>query len=811
MKKTEEQKLRAWPKYVIPTAALFVIPMVTADKIYAEEAEVPVEPVSEEAVAEVDLSTSVPEDLVVTEENADKEDASLQASQQVSYDYNAGLYKGENSTESTAGGFTGVYATTVQVNNADAASAPTIGMPSIADQNLDTPTTESPAIIQGAAVGYEEKTGATEYKTLIERVAPYTEFKWTVMEEQAQDGTTHRKLSGFDKTYVIVRIDVSDFYADDSSKYLHIRQDVNAALMPAVGMVDNNNGFVDMQGNKTGSYLISDLLALGKTTTPYIDVVLYSTGKLAAGADAGKSTASNGDIPLHMYVDDIEDYDPDLKYDPQSTDVNHQTKCLAKFYDATKAAQGSISNYIIKGSDLALEISVDNSGGANKDTGTTFWSLKKGFEDAYYDLPADTDPNDPNCGRTLKMISEVPITDGLVFEGQSPTSLRKRTLDVNTFDVQVANNTAPDQQTYTSGVTLQNAWLTIADKSNTTGAEMAIGNNAKFVIDAGGKLIIDETCQLEIEWDGASTTPSQDGQPAPAPDALNNGVLDLRPGGEIVNNGIITIEGTEGKPYQPDIGPQSGDKGFGELIVDSGATLTNNGCLLVYGQFFNEGTVINNGKYNDLITSNDPDKGLFSYHKGIQIAWKDDVTQPNVVPGIFYNGKSSDGTIFADALLQNNGDILLNPGEFENYATLVNAPGSNIYLGTVDEAIIPIQPDPATPTITTKRISVTPPKTSIFTNYGLLINDGNIVPAYVDLNDNGSWGAIHVPGKYADMFTFINHGTVINRGYIYGWGSLYTNRGPVTGVVENIGLYFTSMTTALGGILMSLRKLRSKK
>ena len=810
MNKKPEKLPQVWPKYVIPTAALLAVPLLTANKIYAEETDIPVPAVAhEESWESENLQTPVPDEFTASE--TENEEAALQTEQHVTYDYNAQLYDGADATDAQGAEYPGVYSTKVNVNNTDEASAPTIGMPSIADQNLDAPTTESPAIIQGAAVGYEEKIGPTEYSTLKERVAPYTEFKVSVVEEQAQDGSTHRKLTGFDGTYVILRVDVSEFYAQDPNKYLHVKQEKNMALIPSSGMVDNDKGFADMLGNKTGSYRLQDLIDQGQANVPYVDIVMFSTGKLAAGADAGKTDVANGDIPLHMYVDDIFDYNPDLKYDPQSTDPNHATQCLAKFYDATKAAAGSIANYLVKGSDLALETAVDDSGGENKDTGTTYWSLKKGFEDPYYDQEIDRSPEDSNCGRTLRLICEVPVVDGLVFQGESADSLRKRTLDVNSFDVQIANNTAPDQQTYTSGITLENAWLTIADKSNTTGAEMAIGNNAQFIIDQGGKLIIDETCQLEIEWDGATTTPSQDGQPAPAPDTLNNGILDLRPGGEIVNNGIITIEGTEGKPYQPDQGPAEGDKGFGEMIVDPGATFTNNGCLLVYGKFYNEGTLINNGRYEELITSNDPDKGLYSYHKGIQIAWKDDVTQSQVVPGTLYNGKGKDGTVYADALLQNNGDILLNPGEMENYGILVNGVNANIYLGTVDEAIIPVEPTQQDPTTVSKRIAIDPPKTSIFTNYGLLINDGYIVPCTVDLNDNGSWGDIHVPGKYPEMFTFINYGKVINRGYIYGWGSIYTNRGPVTGITQNIGLYFTMLTTALSGALLSLRKLRNKE
>ena len=127
----------------------------------------------------------------------------------VSYDYNATLCDPES------GNYPGVYETALTPNSASEKDAPTIGMPSIADGNLDKPTTESPAIIQGAAVGYEEKTGPVDYKKLKDRVDPYTEFKVNVVEEKAQDGTVHKKLTGFDGTYVIVRLDVSEFCSKD--------------------------------------------------------------------------------------------------------------------------------------------------------------------------------------------------------------------------------------------------------------------------------------------------------------------------------------------------------------------------------------------------------------------------------------------------------------------------------------------------------------------------------------------------------------------------------------------------------------------
>ena len=80
-----------------------------------------------------------------------------------------------------------------------------------------------------------------------------------------------------------------------------------------------------------------------------------------------------------------------------------------------------------------------------------------------------------------------------------------------------------------------------------------------------------------------------------------------------------------------------------------------------------------------MIESNDPDKGKFTYHKGIQLSWKDDVTQNNVQPGVLYNGKDRDGNVVSEAQLINNGDIVATvpddspsgkePAEIENPTT----------------------------------------------------------------------------------------------------------------------------------------------
>ena len=686
------------------------------------------------------------------------------AGSSVSYDYNAELY------DPDSGDYPGVYSTGPLDPNDDRQESdpvPTIGAPSIADANLaDAPTTESPAIIQGAAVGYEEKTGATEYTPIEGRPVPpdpYSEYRVKIMDEQASDGTTHKKLSGFDSTYVIYRLDMSKFLVSEE-QYLHMQQENNLALMPAMGLAEGKHEFTDGVGNRTGAYKLSDLLDGG---TPFLDVIVFATAANVAGADAGKENTPDGDIPLSLYVDETPDYNPELAtYDPASTDPNQDQNFLAKFFDTVKAGVSAVSQYLIKGKDLALEVSVDQSGGENGDE-TTYWSLKKAIEAPYYD---DKAPDSADCGATVKLMSEVAVTEGMTLTG-SEEDPKKRTLDVNSFDVQIASNTAGEGDGYSDGFTLENAWLTIKDGSNTTGSEVAIGNNASFVIDRGGKLIIDETCQLEIEWDGETTAPPAEGETAPPPDTLNNGMLDLRAGGEIVNNGIITIEGTEGKPAPDGAEQQAIDsqKGYGEFTIDEGATVTNNGALLVYGKLYNLGTLVNNGKYDDVIESDDPDKGVFDYHKGIQIAWKDDVTQNNIESGSLVNGKDKDGNAAASARLINNGDIVLTPGTLENDATLINASGANIFSAAATEAIIPINPDPADPTVVTRRIELNPVQTSAIINNGTLTNNGLIAPATVALNDNISFGTLTTLGDHPELFSIENNGTIINNGTIYGW------------------------------------------
>lgn len=682
---------------------------------------------------------------------------------QTTYDYNAGLY------DPASGNYTGVYLARLSPNDN---AGETIGMPSIADGNLDTPTTEAPAIIQGAAQGYEIRLGPVDYKVIRERTEPYSDYRVNIMEEQGPDGTVHRKPTGFDGTYVILRLDVSELFdksMDLDKQYLHMKMEKNIALIPGAGMMDNDKAFADATGQKAGAYLYSDLADKDGGDTAFIDVILFSTGKLAAGADTGKADMPDGDVPIRFYVDDAANYNPALKYDPASTDPNHAAAVLAKFFDADKAAAGKTSGYLLKGSDLALEAAVENSGGESRDTGTTYWSFRKAMEDEYYDLEQDLSPENPDSGRTLKLICEVPVTEEITLQGTDENHLKKRTLDVNSFDIQVANNTTTDRQTYSDGFAMQNAWLTLSDRSHTAGAEMAIGNNAKFTIGSGAKLIIDETCQLEIEWDGATAASPADGSAPPTADILNNGLLNILSGGEVVNNGVITIEGFEGKPLQPGGQPAESEKGCGEMTIGEGATLTNNGSLMVYGILHNLGSLVNNGKYNDLLVSSDPDKGQIACHKGITVAWKDDVTQPNVKPGALYNGSDRNGQEIPAAVLVNNGDIVLAPGLLENHALLTN--NGDISEVAVTEAVIPITADPAAPAIVTKRITLPKPEGSRILNLGRILNKGCILPASAVINDNGSLGALDKMNGLTNLFVLENQGTVDNERFIYGWPS----------------------------------------
>lgn len=606
----------------------------------------------------------------------------------------------------------------------------------------------------GAAVPYEVKTGTTSFTPLPGGALypPYSYFRYDIVKEQGADGTWHNKMSGFDGSYFIIRVDVSDLIKDaPAGSYLHVKQEGNKALMVSLLYeqynVDDHPGrgiFSDVMGNKAAVYAIDNGGVSMKdktgndTSTPYVDVIVYSSGTLVAGAETGSSTASqNADFKLKFYVDQTADYNPDFNYDPQAQNPTsgptHAEQVMAKFYDESKAPDAQVTSYTIKGNDLEIEIIHNGSGAAE------FWSLRKAM--GWYD-------NSP-----IKMICEVPVLEGLRIDGG-----RTVIFDVNSFDIQIANH----QTTGAAALTVENGTLKIMDGFNTTGAELAVGNNAKMYIGGGGKLIIDETCQVEVEYDAASVVPGQDGSVTPV--TYDVGLITIANGGEIENNGVISIEGTEGKPIDP-ANPAVRDMNAAELHIEAGGKLTNNGSLVAYGGLYNLGTLVNNGHYNDTITSNDPDKGQFTYHKGIQVAWKDDVTQSGVRMGYFSNGEEANQS----ASFINNGDIVLAPGFLENYGSLENTAKGNMYLCAVDEAVIPVQVSWSA-LIQEQRIGFDRPMAVYFTNYSgaTLANAGNITSANVKIVGNGNLGTLVqvVPEDLAYDICVNNFGQLDNSGSI---------------------------------------------
>ena len=683
----------------------------------------------------------------------------------------------------------GVYR--VQVNMNSEADPKTIGIPSVAKQNLESNATkEMPAIIMGAAVNYEVRTGPIDFTPIdgATLLPPYSYFRYKHMEkeEKGADGqiTKIRTLTGFDGSYYIVRVDVSNIIADAAAnaeaagsnlegKYLHVRQENNKALLVATGMEDSAFVWADTSktnnkgGCKAAAYpLANNAEAMLDTSgednqKPYLDVILVSSAKNVAGADAGSSGAPVSNVDLSFYVDDTKDYKPWLKaLDPNNMpqfpytikddlnkDVTFQTEAdynqalTTKFFDESKAfdkdgkpLEGkSATKYRLMGEDLEIDAAIDS--GAEERTGgikwldekMDFWSMEKA-------IPYE-DYND----HTIILICEVPVLNGISISG---TSGRSVILDVNSFDIQIANNTEQGK----AGLTISNnAQLKIRDGSNTAGAELAIGNNATMVIESGGTMVIDETCTAEAEYDAASQTESTTDQPT-----LLNGEITVKDGGKLINRGVVNIEGTEGKPQQQ--GEQIiRDKKSADILVEYGGLFDNYGCLSLKGVLYILGTLNNYGQYNDILRAYDPDKNRIDYHRGIQVTWKDDVTQSGVDPGVLNVGIDADGNIEKRAVLNNYGDIVLVPGTFNLYGTLNNVKNpdesvnyaGHLYLCTVDEAIIPFI-DPNDPLVVEKRVAVDPPRESVFNQKNGTVNsDGGVIDsARVALVHNGILGEL---------------------------------------------------------------------
>ena len=645
-------------------------------------------------------------------------------------------------------GSPGVYKTKARVG--DSKTSATIGIPSVAKQNLNgKPTTESPAIIMGAAVNYETRTGSTEFTPIpgAELTAPYSYFRWGVIDEQIKDAdgniSTHKKLSGFDGSYYIIRVDVSDIIANvekPEGKYLHVKQTDNKALMVASGI--ENLTFSDALGSKTGSYPLADNAAALKDTTgndkdtPYFDVIVMSSGKLVAGADKGREGAPVSDISLSFYVDDVADYDPDLKYDPTSTDPNHAAEVLKKFFNDEKATpENNGSSYLVKGSDLEIDVTVDET--QNSDGVAEYSSLT----DAIYYQPFDS--------HTIKLICEVPVLEAVNLQ-DTDGGKRSVVLDVNSFDIQFANHST----TYDASLTVgNNTELLIKDGSHTAGAELAIGNNAYMIVDTGGTLVVDETCTVDVEYDAATTV-----DPNAAAPNLSQGVLLVNDGGKVINRGVFNIEGTEAKPLDPNAQEQeqgqqtNTDMKSSTILILEGGEFHNYGALSIKGEYDLFGTLYNYGKYDDIIQAGDPDKGTVSYHKGIQLTWKDDVRNNDVIPGKLKMGYYNPdlGILAKNAVLDNTGDIVLAPGSIDIYGTINNHDGGRIYINDAAEAVVPVTPTTQDPLTTEIRVPVDPPKKSVLNvNEHSTVNtvETDIRAANVKVVSNGHLGELTVNGE----------------------------------------------------------------
>ena len=657
-------------------------------------------------------------------------------------------------------GTPGVYLVEAEVGATNTGDNPaTIGIPSVSKQKLsDMPTTETPAIVTGAAVNYETKTGPTEFTPIegAELIAPYSYFRWNVIMEERKDAdgnplAPHKKLSGFDGSYYIIRIDVSQII-EGKTGYLHVKQEGNKALMAAIGM--EGTTYADGLGNKNGSYSLADGAIAMKDTTgnyreqPYFDVIVLSSSKLVAGADQGAQDAPSADIKLSFYVDEQDDYNPALQpLNPAAmptfpwtcpddgktyqTEQDYTKALLAKFFnDESATPENNASSYLVKGSDLEIDVVVDDT----EVTGETpeYWSLTKAMDYQTYD------------SHIIKLICEVPVLEGLRIQGDEGNQ-RNVVLDVNSFDIQIANTTEQN----VAGLTIsRNAQLEIQDGTNTSGAELAIGNNATMVIESGGILVIDESCTNEVEYDAATTTGE-----GTAPD-LTNGEITIKDGGKLINNGVVNIEGMEAKPLDPNQQEQqqgeqtATDMRPAMMLVEAGGQFDNNGCFSIKGNLYNMGTVNNYGKYNDTIVANDPDKGQTAYHRGIQVTWKDDVRVEGVIPGALNIGIDAEGKTNSGAVLNNYGDIVVTPGTINLQGTLNNLKidagdyTGHVYLCNVNEAVVPITPTQQDPTKVEERVSIPERKSTLNSKEGSVYNtnEGYFGGATVHVISNGILG-----------------------------------------------------------------------
>ncbi|MCR5235843.1 MAG: InlB B-repeat-containing protein, partial [Lachnospiraceae bacterium] len=702
---------------------------------------------------------------------------SLNANAATSYDLNA-----ENT--GNTGYYPGVFWATAEKNGASAQN--TLGIPEISKDNLtEIPTQTSPAIICGAATPYEKRTGFTDFTVITningvqgrdgELYPPYSNFRYEVVKEKNANYSNQYQevrevLAGFDGTYYIIRLDVSELIAqvgteDLAASYLHVKQKGNLALtaiMPKDQYVVENfddstfkkGSFADLLGNQTVSYSLADSCSSLKDSegydkeNPYVDIILVSSGACVDNIYSEKYSDVAADFKLMMYIDKTADYDPSLTDYPAEykEDSGVNEKFLNKYFDDdifNDAGTDITSSYLVKGSDLEIEIQALSP--------AWFWSLKKAlthtttYDDGETRVPSFTGDDAP-----IKLISEIRSRDKMTLEG-AERDATIMIIDLNGISLSFENNDPAGE----AGISVEKATLRIKDElaetvySNNLGSKLSLGNNSSIRVGDRGRLCIKENTRLDVDYYTRSTTISENSA-AQAAEPLESGAVTIEDGGEIINDGVITIKGKEEKVT----GSSGAERVFvnAEFYICEGGKLTNNGCLLTSGKLYNMGTITNFGSYSDIIKADSSKDGDYFNYKGIQIVCKDDMTQTDMesMKGDFTNGMSPSGETNPEALIDNYGDILISPGRLDNYGYILNNDEEGlreknlleattfderkacIYLIAVNQALCP-DLDPYDPTVKKKYIYFGTPVQSYLSNEtgSTISNNGIISPAKI--------------------------------------------------------------------------------
>lgn len=117
--------------------------------------------------------------------------------------------------------------------------------------------------------------------------------------------------------------------------------------------------------------------------------------------------------------------------------------------------------------------------------------------------------------------------------------------------------------------------------------------------------------------------------------------------------------------------------------------------------------------------------------------------------------EDGEGNIVTTAKINNYGDIVLVPGVLNVYSEFNNAADPNsdykghLFICAVNEAVVPITPDPNDPTKTEERRQLSEPYPSVVNrdDSALITNNGVVAEASVQVLSNGVLGDLTVIGE----------------------------------------------------------------